>query len=65
MKKYAGIVMIACISILSCRTLAVDPYRQHHHQNKQVTHRECLDDCKGLKGQERARCNRNCNQKYR
>ncbi|MCX7679121.1 MAG: hypothetical protein N2316_07860 [Spirochaetes bacterium] len=59
MRIFAIAVLLASVS---CQ-VAVRPAISPPH-DKQKAHRECLDRCKGLKGHDRAECNKECNRRY-
>lgn len=58
--RILGICLI--VGVISCQ---VDIRPTPHPKSKQMSHQECLEKCKGLKGHDRAECNKECNRKYR
>lgn len=58
MHKYMYLILTVLLAI-SCgtATMKIDPIGKSTQQNK----KDCKDSCKGLKGKERADCNKRCN----
>ena len=56
MFKYLSIFFII-LFVFSCSSaIKIDPYSDNQSQKK-----DCKEDCKGLKGKQRADCNKRCN----
>lgn len=65
MQRALVFVMIISVSaILSCQ-IDIRPPKGPHPAGKHSAHHDCLEKCKGLKGHERAECNKECNRKHR
>ena len=74
LKEQIMLIHLCCIFIIifaiSCgpATIKIDPYlkdknsdQKDNYPNQMI---DCKDKCKGLKGKQRADCNKNCNQQY-
>jgi len=55
-------IFFVCSIIISCGSsiIKIDPYLKDN--TTQFDKKDCKDKCKGLKGKQRADCNKNCNQ---
>lgn len=65
MRRLIRVLLYFVLLVLFSCQIDIRPPKGHQPAGKPTTHHECLEKCKGLKGQDRAECNKECNRKYR
>ncbi len=55
------LVILSFLSFFGCRAIIVPDYTHHNQYEDRHDKKDCKHDCKGLKGKDRANCNKYCN----